>query len=121
MLSSRPICSRGVRLSVETEPQLEHSTLTLGQLLERILHELAAQCVTGLLGRIHGALVGEQIAELAVAVGADRLVQRDGCLDRAESLLDVAPGRAPSPSASSSTVGSSPVTSLIAATARGPA
>ena len=74
-------------LSLETEPQLEHSTLTLGQLLERIPDELPAQCVTGLLGRIHGALVGEQIAELAVTVGADRLVQRDRCLDRARASL----------------------------------
>src|SRR3954466_1396633 len=39
----------GRGLSLETEPQLEHSTLTLGELLERIPDELPAQCVTGLL------------------------------------------------------------------------
>ena len=46
--------------------------------------------------RDRGARVGEEIAELAVAVVSDRLVQRDGRLDRLERLLDVLerePGR----------------------------
>ena len=41
-----------------------------------------------LLDRILDGAVGEEIAQLAVAV-ADRLVQRDRCLDGVERLLDV--------------------------------
>ena len=44
--------------------------------------------IGGLLDRVGRALVGEQVAELGVAVGAEALVERDR-VDRVERLLDV--------------------------------
>src|SRR5919112_153534 len=78
------------RLAVEAEPQLEHTALALRQVPHGLTHRPRTQCLGGLALRIDGVRVGEQVAELALAVGADRLVQRDGRLDRAEGLLDVA-------------------------------
>src|SRR5207253_3745184 len=77
------------RLAVEAEAQLQHSTLTLRQTSNGLAHRLG----THGLGRfglgIDSGWVGEQVAELALAVGADRLVQRHRRLDGAERLLDV--------------------------------
>src|ERR671934_144521 len=59
------------------------------ELGQRALHRVTTVCVCGLLHRILGLRIGEQVAELSVAVTADRLVQRDRCLDCAERLLDM--------------------------------
>src|SRR5207244_3237225 len=64
-------------LALEAEPQLEDPPLPLGQGVERAPHAPAAQRLLGLVERIGGLAVREEIAELAlVVVGADRLVQR---------------------------------------------
>src|SRR5438552_3479064 len=77
------------RLPVEAEPQLEHTPLALRQPPDRLAHRLGAQRLGRLGLRIDGGRIGEQVAELALAVRADGLVQRHGRLDRAERLLHV--------------------------------
>jgi hypothetical protein len=64
-------------LALEAEPQLEDAPLPLRKGIERPAHALAAERLLGLLERIGGLAIGEEIAELALVVGADRLVQRD--------------------------------------------
>src|SRR5581483_8526153 len=84
------------RLTLEAEPQLEDAPLALGQRVERAPNALPAQGLLRLVERIGGLAVREQIAELALVVGADRLIERDGCMRRAERLVDVLhrqPGR----------------------------
>src|SRR5690349_22024844 len=77
-------------LAAEAEPKLDDPPLPLGQVGDRTLDALAAHRVDGLLGRIRGRLVGEEVAELGVALGAEALVQRDR-VDRVERLDDVLP------------------------------
>src|ERR687885_705100 len=76
------------RLALEAEPQLEDAPLALRQRVERLAHALAAERLLGLVERIRGLAVCEQIAELTLVVRADRLVQRDGRLRGAERLVD---------------------------------
>src|SRR5829696_2138053 len=76
-------------LAVEAEPELEDATLPLRQALHRLPHLLAPHRVAGLLGRVIGGRVGEQVAELAVALAADRLIERGRHLGDVERLLDV--------------------------------
>src|ERR1700693_3543663 len=73
------------RLAVEAEAELEDAALALrerggggGERVECAADALAAERLLGLFERIRGVAVGEQVAELALVVGADRLVQRDG-------------------------------------------
>src|SRR5260370_11277404 len=61
------------RLALEAEPQLQDAPLTLGERIECTPHALAAERLLGLLERIGGLAVGEQVAELALLVRADRL------------------------------------------------
>ena len=68
------------RVALEAEAKLEDAPLALGQRVERLADALLAQRLLGLLERIRGLAVGEEIAELALVVGADALVQRDGRL-----------------------------------------
>ena len=75
-------------LAAEAEAELDDPALPLGQVGDRALDALAPDCVDGLLGRVDRRLVGEQVAELGVAVGAEALVQRDR-VDRVERLDDV--------------------------------
>src|SRR5438105_7809035 len=77
------------RLALEPEAQLEDAPLALGERVECAAHTLAAERLLGFLERIRGVAVGEEVAELALVVGADRLVQRDGRVRRAERFLDV--------------------------------
>src|ERR671935_887219 len=77
------------RLALEAEPQLEDAPLPLGQRVERTTHALPAERLLGLVERVGGLAVGEEVAELALVVGADGLVQRDGRLRGAERLVDV--------------------------------
>src|SRR5207237_2638510 len=82
----------GGRLAVEAEAQLEQPALTLRQPPDGRAHRLAAHRLTGRLGRVGRALVGEEVAELAAVVVADGLVQRNRRLDRGERLLAVPQG-----------------------------
>ena len=77
------------RLALEAEAQLEDPPLSLGKCLERAPHTLPAQRLLGLVERIGRLAVGEQVAELALVVGADRLVQRDRRMGSAERLVDM--------------------------------
>src|SRR3954453_6737917 len=74
-------------LALEAEAQLQDPALPLGQRVERAPHALAAERLLGLVERIGGLAVGEEVAELALVVRAHRLVQRDRRLRRAERLL----------------------------------
>ena len=83
-------------LAAEAEPELQDAPLALGQVPQRLAHLLAADSVARLLGRILGARVGEEIAELAVAFAADRLVQRGRHLrdvERLDGVLELEAGR----------------------------
>src|SRR5581483_3513280 len=77
------------RLALEAEPQLEDPPLALGQRVERLADALPAQRLLRLVERIRRLAVGEQVAELALVVGADRLVQRDRRVGRRQRLVDV--------------------------------
>src|SRR4029077_21267850 len=59
---------RALLLAVETEPELDHATLALGEDLERLADAVVAQIRVGLRHRIDALEVGEQIGQLAVAV-----------------------------------------------------
>src|SRR5262249_9117751 len=77
------------RLAVEAVPHLDDPPLPLGQLLDRAPDGLAADGIRSVLRRIGHGRIAEQVAELAVAVGAHARVQRDGRLRRVERLVDV--------------------------------
>src|SRR5439155_4065995 len=77
------------RLAFEAEAALEDAALPLGQRVERAAHALAAERLLGLVERIRGLAVGEEVAELALVVRADGLIQRDRRLSGAERLVDV--------------------------------
>src|SRR5215212_3621704 len=77
------------RLALEPEPQLEDPPLALGERVECLADVLAAQRLLGLVERVDGVAVGEQVAQLALVVGADRLVQRHGGRRGGERLVDV--------------------------------
>src|SRR3954471_9922202 len=77
------------RLALEAEPQLEDPPLALGQRVERLANALPAKRLLGLLERVRGLAVGEEVAELALVVGADGLVERNRRLRGAERLVDV--------------------------------
>ena len=87
-----------------------------GSVGDRALDALAAHRLDGLLGGIDRRLVGEEIAELGVAVGAEALVERDR-VDRVERLDDVL-GLRRVASASSSIVASRPSFACSSAEAR---
>src|SRR4029079_8531526 len=76
-------------LAVEPEAELEDAPLPLGKRVEGLAHALAAKRLFGLVERIGSLAVREEIAELALVVRADRLVQRDRRVGRAERLVDV--------------------------------
>src|SRR5690242_18909860 len=76
----------GRRLGVKAEAELDDPPLPLGQVGDRALDALPAHRLDGLLGGIGRGLVGEQVAELRVAVRAEALVQGDR-VDRVECLL----------------------------------
>jgi hypothetical protein len=78
-----------VLLAVEAEPQLEDTALKLRELGQRVADGAPPQRVPGLDEWFDRGRIREQVAEFAVAVLADGLVERDGRLDRIEGLLDV--------------------------------
>src|SRR5919201_2653435 len=77
------------RLALKAEPKLEDPPLPLRKGVERPPHALPAERLLGLVERVFGLAVGEEVAELALVVGPDGLVQRDGRLGGAERLVDV--------------------------------
>src|SRR6478609_9390280 len=77
------------RLTVEPEAQLEDPPLPLGERVERLADVLAAEGLLGLVERIRGLAVGEEISELALVVRTHGLVERDGRGRGRERLLDV--------------------------------
>src|SRR5919202_395014 len=86
----------GPRLALEAEAELEDSTLPLGESVERAPHALAAERLLGLVERIGGLTIGEQVPQFAFVVRADRLVQRHRRRCGAQRLVDVLdrqPGR----------------------------
>src|ERR671911_668016 len=76
-------------LAFEPEAELEDPPLALGQRIQCAPDALLAQRLLGLVERIRGFAVGEQVAELALVVRADRLVQRDRRMSGSERLVDV--------------------------------
>src|SRR5688500_13295413 len=84
------------RVALEAEAQLEDAPLALGERVERLADALLAERLLGLVERVGCVAVGEQVAELALVVGADALVERDGGLrgrERLVHVLDGEPGR----------------------------
>src|SRR5437867_9694959 len=79
----------GPRLALEAEAELEDPPLPLGQSVERAPDTLAPERLLRLVERIGGLAVGEQVAELALVVRADRLVQRHGRLGGPKRFVDV--------------------------------
>ena len=77
------------RLALEAEAQLEDPPLPLGQGVEGTPYALAAERLLGLFERVSRLAVGEEIAQLALVVGPDRLVEGNGGLGGPESLVDV--------------------------------
>src|SRR6266852_3586403 len=59
-------------LALETKAKLEDPPLPLRQGVESAPHALATQRLLGLVERIGGLAVGEQVTELALVVGTDR-------------------------------------------------
>src|SRR5919202_6632702 len=51
------------RLALEAEPKLEDAPLPLGERVERAPHALSAERLLGLVERVRGLAVGEEVAE----------------------------------------------------------
>ena len=77
------------RLALEAEAQLEDAPLPLRKRVERPADALAPERLLGLLERVGGLAVGEEVAELTLVVRTDRLVERDRRVRGSERLLDV--------------------------------
>src|SRR5204863_8511448 len=77
------------RLALEAETELQDPALALRERVERAADALLAEGLLGLVERIGRLAVCEEVAELALVVRADRLVQRDRRLSGAECLVDM--------------------------------
>src|SRR5205809_4625671 len=77
------------RLAFEAEPQLENAPLALWERVECTAHALLAQRLLCLVEWISRLAVSEEVTELALVVGPNRLVEGDGRLRSAERLVDV--------------------------------
>src|SRR3954454_8822168 len=64
------------RLALEAEAQLEDPPLALRKPIERLPHALPPERLLGLFERVRSLAVGEEVAELALVVRADSLVER---------------------------------------------
>src|SRR5207244_8449527 len=67
----------------------DNAPLPLGTRVQRLADVLLAQGLLRLVERIGGLAVGEEVAELTLVVGADRLVERDRGRGRRQRLVDV--------------------------------
>src|SRR5689334_2076646 len=75
-----------VLLAVEAEAKLQQTALLLGEFAQRFADRASPHRDVRLLARIERGRVGEEASKLAVAVLANRLVERDGGLDGIERL-----------------------------------
>src|SRR5690348_6895079 len=71
-------------LALEPEAELQDPALPLRKRVESAADTLPAERLLGLVERIGGLTVGEQVAQLPFVVRADRLVERDGRLGGAQ-------------------------------------
>src|SRR5215211_1098083 len=76
-------------LALEAEAELQNPALTLGERIERPADTLLPKRFLGLVEGVDRLAVGEEVSELTLVVGADRLVQRDRRLRGAERLVDM--------------------------------
>src|SRR6185437_13601449 len=72
--------------AVETEAELDHAPLALGERGERTLDVRAAECERRGVERRLGLLVLDEVAELGVLLLADRLLETDRVLRHAQDL-----------------------------------
>src|SRR3984893_5659515 len=77
-------------LAADAVAQLEHAALAVGEVLERVAQGLLGEDLHGaLVGRL-GLFGGDELAELRILLGTDRLLERDrrlrGALDRVDLL-----------------------------------
>src|SRR5581483_754447 len=77
------------RLALEPEAELEDPPLPLRQRVESLTDVLAAERLLCLVEGVGRLAVREEIAQLALVVGSDRLVERHRRRRRRESLVDV--------------------------------
>src|SRR5690242_18521816 len=76
-------------LAAQPVAELQHPPLPVRERAEDVAQQLLAQRrVGGLVGQ-RCVLVGEEVAELRLLLVADRLLERDGRLRRAQDLLDL--------------------------------
>src|SRR5689334_603252 len=76
-------------LAAEAVAQLEHATLAVREVLERLAQRLLGEDLRGALVRRLGPLVGDELAELGLLLVADRLLERDRRLRRALDRVDL--------------------------------
>src|SRR5439155_21857140 len=81
----------------EAEAKLEDPPLVRGQLGEGAANRVPAERLRGLLGRIGGGRIHEQVAQLTLLAGAHGPVQGNRRLGGVERLLHVLKGEAGSP------------------------
>src|SRR6266571_1936881 len=77
-----------LRLALEAEATLDDQPLPFRQPFEPALHRLPEQRALCLLDGVSGSRIGKQVGELALAVRADRLVERERGLGAGKRLLD---------------------------------
>src|SRR5215211_6425011 len=76
-------------LAAEAVAQLEHASLAVGEVLQRLAQRLFGEDLRGALVRRLGPLVGDELAELGFLLVADRLLERDRRLRRALDRVDL--------------------------------
>src|SRR5689334_24704028 len=76
-------------LAAEAVAQLEHATLAVREVLERLAQRLLGEDLRGAVVRRLGPLVGDELAELGLLLVADRLLERDRRLRRALDRVDL--------------------------------
>src|SRR6476660_1749575 len=76
-------------LPAQAVTELEHATLAVGEVLQRLAQRLLGEDLRGALVRGLGPLVGDELAELGLLLVAHRLLQRDGRLGGALDRVDL--------------------------------
>src|SRR4051812_32464463 len=83
------LVERAGMLAAQPVAQLEHATLAVGEVLERLAQRLLGEDLGGAVVRRLGALVGDELAELGLLLVADRLLERHRRLRRALDRVDL--------------------------------
>ena len=78
-----------LRLALKAEATLEDESLPFRQPFEPALHRLPEKRTLCLLDGVSGSRIGKKVGELAIAVWANRLIERDRSLSAAKRLADV--------------------------------